>query len=154
MSMHSTAQSPRMTARIAGAIFGAAAVFAAAATPAVAAPDGAPPGPLVVLNDYCEEQGALAHVDNGRTVYCTQVTATDAFVWSYSQDRMSRDPNARGYTCGEGGCRFPDGSEVPGYQRCGILCGEPPTSGDVQSGLADCFDSGAPFEECERRLPR
>ncbi|WP_280463090.1 hypothetical protein [Nocardia carnea] len=151
--MKSTARSPLIVSRIAGAVLGAAAVFAAAGGPAVAAPDNAPPGQLVVLNEYCEEPGAVAHVEDGRTVYCTQVEATDAFVWSYSPEPIPRDPNTREYTCAEDGCRYPDGSEVPGYQRCGILCGEPPTSGDVQSGLADCFDSGTPFEECERRLP-
>ncbi|MGI5218108.1 hypothetical protein [Nocardia sp. CA-290969] len=155
--MQSTAQRPRRTSRIAGAIVGAAAVFAVAGSPALVVPAGAepavPPGPVVALNDYCEEQGAVAYLEDGRTVYCTQVAQTDAFVWSYSRQPMPRDPNTREYSCDGDGCRYADGSEVPGYQRCGILCGEPPTSGDVQSGLAECFDSGTPFEECEGRMP-
>lgn len=46
----------------------------------------------------------------------------------------------------DGWCRQPDGTEAPDYLQCGILCGEPPTSGDVPSGLDDCFNSGATFE--------
>lgn len=155
--MQATAERPRKTSRITAAIVGATALFAVAGSPALVAPadaePAAPPGPVVALNDYCDEQGAVAYLENGRTVYCSQVAQTDAFVWSYSQQPMPRDPNTRGYTCDTDGCRYPDGSEVPGDQRCGILCGEPPTSGDVQSGLAECFNSGAPFEECEGRLP-
>lgn len=119
---------------------------------AARSPAAAPPGPEVNLNDYCPDRGADAHLADGRTVYCTPVQGTDALVWSYSRGPLTRDPNTRGYTCDDGRCRFPDGSDVPGYQRCGILCGEPPTSGDVQSGLADCFEAGTPFEECERRI--
>ncbi|MEU1981662.1 hypothetical protein [Nocardia sp. NPDC019395] len=153
--MHSTAQRPHMVSRIAGAIIWAFALVAAVAVPAAAAPeapDGPAPGPLVVLNDYCQESGAVGQLEDGRTAYCTPVANTDAFVWSYSRNPMPRDPNTREYSCTENGCNFPDGSEVPAYQRCGILCGEPPTSGDVQSGLDECFRSGAPFEECEGRL--
>ncbi|WP_280402923.1 hypothetical protein [Nocardia carnea] len=139
--MYATAERSRRISRTAGAIVGVAAVFAAAGSP------------VVVLNDYCAEQGAVAYLEDGRTVYCSQVAETDAFVWSYSRQPMPLDPNTRGYSCDADGCRYPDGSEVPGAQRCGILCGEPPTSGDVQSGLAECFNSGAPFDECEGRLP-
>ncbi|MBM9467290.1 hypothetical protein [Nakamurella leprariae] len=40
----------------------------------------------------------------------------------------------RGYSCYDDDvCRWPDGSQVPNYQRCGLACGEPPTSGDLQS---------------------
>lgn len=140
-------------------------VSAAAATILMVAPAGAvtapgsgsgsptaAPGPEVELNAYCDDHGGSAHLVNGRTVYCTQVEGTDAYVWSYSRGPLSHDPNTRGYTCDDNGCHFPDGSAVPGYQRCGILCGEPPTSGDIQSGLADCFNAGTPFEECERRM--
>jgi hypothetical protein len=44
--------------------------------------------------------------------------------------------NARGYSCTKTGCVYPDGSQVPDYKRCGVACGEPPTSGDIQSGRA------------------
>jgi len=44
--------------------------------------------------------------------------------------------NSRGYTCTANGCSYPDGSAVPDSKRCGVACGEPPTSGDVQGGAA------------------
>ncbi|MQY28927.1 hypothetical protein NRB56_45160 [Nocardia sp. RB56] len=65
---------------------------------------------------------------------------------------MPRDPSTRPYTCDNGDCRMPDGTEAPDYLRCGLLCDEPPTSGDVQSGLNDCLLSGTTFDECESRL--
>ncbi|MFI9511303.1 hypothetical protein [Nocardia sp. NPDC052566] len=107
--------------------------------------------PVVELNAYCQDHGALGRLANGRAAYCTQVQRTDAFVWSYHRASLTRDPNTRGYTCDEDACRWPDGSNVPGAHRCGLLCGEPPTSGDVQSGFYDCFKTGADFEECETR---
>lgn len=108
---------------------------------------------VVALNDYCQDHGAVGHLADGRTVYCAQVQNTDAFVWSYSRGPIPRDPNTRDYTCDSETCHRSDGSAVPNYQRCGLLCGEPPTSGDVQSGLYDCLRTGAEFEECERRIP-
>lgn len=159
--MQSTARSPRMISRLVATLAWATALVAAIAWPVAVAPGlgsgfaaASPPGRLVDLNAYCQDPGAVGQLSDGRTVYCTRVARTDAYVWSYSRQLMPRDPNTRGYTCDGIGCRFPDGSEVPNYQRCGILCGEPPTSGDVQSGLYDCFRSGAPFEECAGRRPR
>lgn len=117
--------------------------------------DPTPPAPQ--LNAHCDQPGATDKLADGptaydgRTVYCTQVEGTDTHVWAYTRGPLQHDPNARGYTCDDKDCHFPDGGPVPGYQRCGILCGEPPTSGDVQSGFADCFNAGTPFEECERR---
>ncbi len=108
--------------------------------------------PTVELNAYCQDHGSTGHLANGRTAYCVQVQRTDAFVWSYSRTGMAHDPNARGYTCDANSCRWPDGSNVPNYRRCGILCGEPPTSGDIQSGLYDCFQAGTDFMECESRI--
>jgi hypothetical protein len=139
------------------AVLSVCACFAFAA-PAGAAPDSgsgaaSPPGPLVNLNNYCQDHGAVAHTADGRTVYCTRVSRTDAWVWAYTPDLMPIDPNARGYTCTDV-CRFPDGSIAPNYLRCGVLCGEPPTSGDIQSGFYDCFRSGATYEECRQRPPR
>ncbi|MEU4313117.1 hypothetical protein [Nocardia sp. NPDC024068] len=136
----------------------AAVLFAAGAAP-IAAPAAGPARadpeiPVVALNDYCAEPGAVGQAESdGRTVYCTAVVGSESHVWSYSQVALARDPNTRGYTCGEDGCRYPDGAEVPGYQRCGLLCGEPPTSGDVQSGVADCFESGVSYDECLVRVP-
>lgn len=108
----------------------------------------------VELNSYCSPPSATGQLVDGRTAYCTQVARTETYVWSYSRHPLPRDPNTRGYTCDGGDCHFPGGAAVPGYQRCGILCGEPPTAADLQSGLSDCFDSGAPFEECEAHLRR
>ena len=107
-------------------------------------------GPVVNLNDYCGEDNAVAQSADGRTLYCTRVDGTDAWVWSYSPDLMPRDPNTRDYTCTDV-CRYPDGSDVPNYVRCGVLCGEPPTSGDIQSGFYDCFSAGGTYEECTSR---
>ncbi len=121
------------------------------ATTGCGSADPAPAAQPPQLNAHCDDHGATAQPANGRTVYCTQVLGTDAFVWAYTRDPLRHDPNDRKYTCDDKDCHFPDGSPVPGYQRCGILCGEPPTSGDVQSGFADCFNAGTPFEECERR---
>ncbi|GAA5064441.1 hypothetical protein [Nocardia callitridis] len=148
---------PSTPARVRTAALGAATILCAVIAPATAAPSidtgsSAQPTAVVGLNDYCENPGATATVDSGRTVYCSRVQGTDSYVWSYSASPMGHDPNDRGYTCGSDGCRWPDGSEVPDYRRCGLLCGEPPTSGDVQSGLADCFNEGTDFEECERRV--
>lgn len=153
---------PRTTvvARLAGAIFGVVALAAASAGAVTAAPAvdsgsaDAVASQQVNLNDYCDDHGAVAQLADGRTVYCTRVSQTDAYVWSLSRNLRPHDPNMRDYTCDDSGCHYPDGSEVPGYKRCGLLCGEPPTSGDVQSGLYDCVQSGVPFEECEARMPR
>ncbi|WP_405493096.1 hypothetical protein [Nocardia sp. NBC_00511] len=108
--------------------------------------------PTAQLNRYCGDHGAVGRLSNGRTVYCVQVQRTDAFVWSYSSDPIPMDPNSRGYNCNSQTCRWPDGSTVPNYQRCGLLCGEPPTNSDIQSGLNDCFQTGADFEDCESRI--
>ncbi|WP_227980671.1 hypothetical protein [Nocardia spumae] len=153
---------PKPTRTLGRWAMGAVAVMVMMVVPAAAAPiappgsgSGAPstaPGAQVELNAYCDTDGASAQIAGGRTVYCAPVQGTDAHVWSYSHGPLRHDPNTRGYTCDDNGCRFPDGGPVPGYRRCGILCGEPPTSGDFQSGLADCFTAGTPFEECDRRI--
>ncbi|BDT86924.1 hypothetical protein IU485_00375 [Nocardia cyriacigeorgica] len=158
--MQSIASQTTFITRLTGAVFGAVALAAVSTGAVAAAPpfDSGSAAPIarqqVELNDYCEEPGAVAQLADGRTVYCTQVSQTDAYVWSLSRNLRPHDPNMRDYTCDDSGCHYPDGSDVPGYKRCGLLCGEPPTSGDVQSGLYDCVQSGVPFEECEARLPR
>ncbi|MGQ4619355.1 hypothetical protein [Nocardia sp. R7R-8] len=128
-----------------------AAMFATSAAAPVPSGSGSAES-VVSLNDYCQEHGAVGRLADGRTVYCTRVQDTDAFVWSYSRHPIPRDPNTRDYTCDSDACHRPDGAAVPTYQRCGMLCGEPPTSGDIQSGRYDCVKAGAAFEECERRL--
>ncbi|NNH68681.1 hypothetical protein HLB23_02090 [Nocardia uniformis] len=150
---------PRVvTHRLIVGVVGVVMLFIAAITISAAAPlppsgsgSTAPPPAAVDLNGYCEDPGAVGRFANGRTVYCVQVQRTDAFVWSYSPDPIARDPNTRGYTCDANSCHWPDGTAVPNFQRCGILCGEPPTSGDIQSGFHDCFETGTAYEECARR---
>ena len=39
----------------------------------------------------------------------------------------------RGYSCYQNGCVWPDGTPVIGADRCGMQCGEPPTSGELQT---------------------
>ncbi|MBF6498122.1 hypothetical protein IU412_17950, partial [Nocardia cyriacigeorgica] len=96
-----------------------AALLVAAVGPAAAVPGldsgsaAAATGPRVDLNAYCDDHGAVGHLEDGTTVYCTQVQRTDAFVWSLSRNPIPRDPNTRGYTCDDTGCHYPDGSEVP-----------------------------------------
>ncbi|WP_124393098.1 hypothetical protein [Rhodococcus wratislaviensis] len=149
---------PRILRQLATAVFGCTALLAMSAAPAAASPFSGldsfsaapvPPGPEVNLNAYCDDHDAVGHLANGRTVYCRRVARTDAYVWAYTPDLMPIDPNGRKYTCGSDDvCRYPDGSIAPNYLRCGTLCGEPPTSGDIQSGFYDCFSSGLSYEEC------
>ncbi|MGW0179809.1 hypothetical protein [Nocardia sp. NPDC003345] len=144
--------SRRLRILAAAAVLTGAWAVGPALTPGIPGAGPAGADPQVVLNDYCSEPGAAGQA-NGRTVYCTAIVNSEAHVWSYSQTPLARDPNTRGYTCDDDGCRYPDGAEVPGAQRCGLLCGEPPTSGDVQSGMADCFYSGVGYDECLLRIP-
>jgi hypothetical protein len=167
-----TSPHPRILRRLATAVIGGTALLAISAAPAAASPipwidslsaapvapepetnRNVPPGPEVRLNAYCDDHHAAAHLADGRTVYCTRVARTDAYVWAYTPDLMPIDPNGRKYSCDSGVCRFPDGSIAPNYLRCGTLCGEPPTSGDIQTGFYDCFNSGLSYEECRKRPP-
>lgn len=59
--------------------------------------------------------------------------------------------NGRGYECGPNGCFWPDGTPVIGADRCGRLCGEPPTSGDVQSEWIQCT-AVKTIEQCRAEL--
>ncbi len=64
------------------------------------------------------------------------------------------DPYGREYSCDAAGyCHWPDGSPVPGAQRCGRQCGEPPTSGEVQQDWWDCV-SVKTEERCREELGR
>ncbi len=147
----------RTALRLAAGAAAALAIFATVTAPSAMAQlpsgsSGSGAAPTVELNAYCGQPGASGRLANGRAVYCTPIQGTNASVWSYTHGPLAHDPNTRGYSCDAGGCHQPDGTATPDYQRCGILCGEPPTSGDIQSGLSDCFDAGTAFEECEHRI--
>lgn len=71
------------------------------------------------------------------------------------ESKSGGQPSPRGYTCyDDGNCYWPDGSPVPGYQRCGIACGEPPTSGDIQGAWAECIAVKTEPECREEQHPR
>lgn len=139
--MRPAARSRRVGPRLLGATVGAAALFFAAA-PAAALPwtqvnpvaEG--PNPQVELHSYCEEPGEVGHLADGTTVYCSAVQGSDAFAWSYYSQPLPMDPNSRNYACDTASCAYQDGSTVPDEHRCGIQCGEPPTTGDVETHLA------------------
>ncbi|MGW5384130.1 hypothetical protein [Nocardia sp. NPDC003963] len=139
--MRPSARFRRVGPRLLGATVGAAALFFAAA-PAVALPwtqatpvaDG--PNPQVELHSYCAEPGEVGHLADGTTVYCSAIQDSDGFAWSYYSEPLPMDPNDRNYTCDSAGCAYADGSTVPEEQRCGIQCGEPPTSGDTENYFA------------------
>jgi hypothetical protein len=161
--MHALPRHARATFRlivplVGTALFAATTLGAASAQPIPGVDSGsagpAAPPPLVNLNAYCQDHGAVGRLSSGRTVYCTRVAKTDAWVWSFSPDLMPIDPNARSYSCDSSLCHFPDGSIAPNYVRCGTLCGEPPTSGDIQSGFYDCFQAGGTYEGCLAQRPR
>ncbi|MGA6208386.1 hypothetical protein ACPESR_26890 [Nocardia testacea] len=126
--------------RLLGAIVGAVALFFAVAAPAAALPwtPAAPvagPNPQVELNSYCEEPGEVGHLADGTTVYCSAISNSDAFAWSYYSEPLPVEPGNHPYTCDTNSCEYEDGSTVPGH-RCGIQCAEPPTTGDLAPHLA------------------
>ncbi|NMN98264.1 hypothetical protein [Antrihabitans stalactiti] len=57
----------------------------------------------------------------------------------------------RGYTCDATACYWPNGERVINADRCGVRCGEPPTSGDKQSDWNDCI-AAKPLEVCREEL--
>lgn len=78
-----------------------------------------PRGRIVKINDYCDDTPwAVARTADGRTAYCVQVYATDAYVWSLRRavrpvdpNVSDRDPRLTGPEAGE-----PCGWEgIPGY---------------------------------------
>lgn len=92
------------------------------------------------------------HMSDGTLMYTQD--CNDAF---YAQQPAEPEPApqpdpgttaGRGYTCDSDIRIWPDGSPVPGYQRCGEMCGEPPTSGDIQGAWFACLESGATEDEC------
>ncbi|MEU1984782.1 hypothetical protein [Nocardia sp. NPDC019395] len=130
----------RIGPRLLGATVGAAAFFFAVAAPAAALPgplvrtDNGP-NPQVELHSYCAAPGQTGHLADGTTVYCSPVSGSDTFAWSYYSEPLPMDPNTINYNCDSGSCAYPDGSQVPLEQRCGIQCGEPPTPGDVDNHM-------------------
>lgn len=78
-----------------------------------------PRGRIVKINEYCDDTPwAVARTADGRTAYCVQVYATDAYVWSLRRavrpvdpNVSDRDPRLTGPEAGE-----PCGWEgIPGY---------------------------------------
>ena len=136
-------------------------------TPAAVETTTAPAADVVDLDSYCQTTGDTAVSSDGATVYCARVQYTDAHVWSLTPGLVASDPNVpppvvetetqipsgntRGYTCYSSGCVWPDGTPVIGADRCGRACGEPPTSGDMQSEWTDCI-AIKPVEVCREEL--
>lgn len=58
------------------------------------------------------------------------------------------DENGRTYNCNLDTCWYPDGSFVPMYHWCGVICGEPPTNGDIQG----CGATGKSIDDCNALL--
>ncbi|MFI5715738.1 hypothetical protein [Nocardia sp. NPDC051750] len=138
--MRPTARIRRIGPRLLGATAGAAALFLAAAGPAAAVPGALVrtdngPNPQVELHSYCAAPGQTGHLADGTTVYCSPISGGDTFAWSYYSEPLPMDPNTINYNCDSASCTYPDGSQVPEEQRCGMQCGEPPTPGNVQNHL-------------------
>ncbi|QCB51938.1 hypothetical protein E5720_16725 [Rhodococcus sp. PAMC28707] len=95
-----------------------------------------------------------AHMSDGSLMYTSDCNAYNQQQKAQQQETPA-DPGTtagRGYTCDDSGCTYPDGLTVPGYQRCGVGCGEAPTSGDVQGGWVACLDTGATMDQCREQL--
>lgn len=131
----------RRGSRLLGAIIGAVALGFAVATPAAALPRPQPtpvadsPDPQVDLHRYCGRPSEAGHLAEGTTVYCSPISNSGTFAWSYSSDPLPVEPDNRPYTCDTASCEYEDGSTVPGH-RCGVQCAEPPTTGDLAPHLA------------------
>ncbi|GAD81484.1 hypothetical protein NCAST_01_00520 [Nocardia asteroides NBRC 15531] len=79
------------------------------------------------------------YCENGTAIYSGQTYVVEDP--RCPQRTPADDPYGRGYQCDAQGtnCAYPDGSPVPGYQRCGTQCGEAPTSGEVQRKWMECI---------------
>ncbi|MEV0107644.1 hypothetical protein AB0H42_15020 [Nocardia sp. NPDC050799] len=134
-------QARRRGSRLLGAIIGGIALFFAVAAPASALPRTQPtpvadsPSPQADLHSSCEDPGGAGHLTGGTAVYCSPISNSGTFAWSYYADPLPVEPNNRPYTCDNASCEYEDGSTVPGH-RCGIQCAEPPTTGDLAPHLA------------------
>lgn len=118
-----------------------------APTPATSeTPDPAPPpaatSPATAAEPYIVEclEGAPgpALFSDGHTRFsdwCAQ-RASGATTLEAEGDIARQAPtgttSTRGYSCDSDGCYWPDGSNVAGADRCGVTCGEAPTSGEMQ----------------------
>lgn len=111
--------------------------------------DSPPPAPPVELTPTTAPQATspasqpseptFLYCENGTAIYSGQ-----AYVVGdprCPQPTPANDPYGRDYQCDAQGanCTYPDGSPVPGYQRCGTQCGEAPTSGEVQRKWIECI---------------
>lgn len=132
--------SPRVRGRgprLLGAIVGAFALFFAVAAPAAAVPgtsasriaDGQ--NSQVELHGYCAEPGEVGHLADGTAVYCSAVSNSDGFAWSYYVEPLAMEPNTRDPNCQTAGCAD-QGGTAPGEQRCGIQCTVPPAPGAIE----------------------
>ncbi|WP_188543698.1 hypothetical protein [Rhodococcoides trifolii] len=112
---------------------------------------------VVACADISENyEFGTTHMSDGTLMYTADCNDYNQQQKADQQAQAPVDPGTtadRGYTCTDAGCVYPDGSFVPGYQRCGVACGEPPTSGDVQGGWVDCLNTGATIEECRENGP-
>ncbi|MBC2639075.1 MULTISPECIES: hypothetical protein [unclassified Rhodococcus (in: high G+C Gram-positive bacteria)] len=103
---------------------------------------------VVACADISENyEPGTTHMSDGTLMY-TEECNDYYFTQKAEQQPDPGTTSGRGYTCNESGCVWPDGSPVPNYQRCGEMCGEPPTSGDIQGKWFECLNSGATEEEC------
>lgn len=83
-----------------------------------------PRGRVVRIDDYCDDTPwEVARTADGRTAYCVQVYATDAFVWSRTRAVRPTDPNV------------PDPENAPGL-RVGEPCGYEGVESVTNEGLA------------------
>ncbi|WP_143549047.1 hypothetical protein [Rhodococcus sp. ACS1] len=103
---------------------------------------------VVACADISENyEPGTTHMSDGTLMY-TEDCNDYYFTQKAEQQPDPGTTSGRGYTCDKSGCVWPDGSPVPNYQRCGEMCGEPPTSGDIQGKWFECLNSGATEEEC------
>ncbi|MFE1596835.1 hypothetical protein [Nocardia sp. NPDC058705] len=107
-------------------------------TPAAPATQPAPTtAPEAYLVECLEGTPGPAIWSDGTTRYSQWCFDTRGGQQYLEEESQSGAPsNNRGYECGANGCFWPDGTPVIGADRCGRLCGEPPTSGDIQGEWA------------------
>lgn len=135
-----------------------------------APPESLPTSPLPVAPIEPPAQPSPTNTPEPFPVQCLEGTPGPA-IWSDGTTRYSQwcfdtrggqrsldaesesggPANGRGYECGANGCFWPDGTPVIGADRCGRLCGEPPTSGDVQSEWIQCI-AVKTTEQCRAEL--
>lgn len=110
-------------------------------------PPPAPPAELTPTTTAPQATSPASQPSEPTFLYCKNGTAIysgQAYVVGdprCPQPTPANDPYGRDYQCDAQGanCTYPDGSPVPGYQRCGTQCGEAPTSGEVQRKWIECI---------------